>query len=508
MRSRINPRRLVGLGRPSADYRRTWARRIHDVATTLGRTSGLAVQGVPSEAELERALGRVIHLADRAEIWLALAAASGQLPLDRDVVDVCRRAEFAGSAPLLAAIMSSSTADTMQREVRIVSDGAVVDVHHTAHTVLATGIQRVARETSRRWAAEHPCTMVAWLDDFVAMRELTDLEASRMSATSGPQGEVTSESTDATSDSAAIIVPWATTYLLPELVADRERNRRLLALARHSPTHTGVIGFDCIPLTSGDTSDSGVPDFFADHLATVRHFDRVTTISRAAGAEYGGWRTMLGAIGLPGPLIQPVLLPAEVPSSTPDAVRRAKSRFVVAGLPLVLCVGTHEPRKNHLALLHAAELLWQEGHEFSLTFVGGHSWRSSYFQRRLAELQAAGRPVESASGISDELLWAAYRLARCSVFASLNEGFGLPAAESLAAGTPVITSGYGSMAEIGNDGGTLLVDPRDDASIQDALRTMLVDQDAYERLRRSAANRPRRTWDDYARETWAYLTSE
>ncbi len=47
----------------------------------------------------------------------------------------------------------------------------------------------------------------------------------------------------------------------------------------------------------------------------------------------------------------------------------------IGSLPIVLAVGSHEPRKNHLAVLHAAELLWREGLLFTLTFVGGHSWK-------------------------------------------------------------------------------------------------------------------------------------
>ncbi|WP_448629972.1 glycosyltransferase family 4 protein [Cellulomonas soli] len=175
-------------------------------------------------------------------------------------------------------------------------------------------------------------------------------------------------------------------------------------------------------------------------------------------------------------------------------------------LPMVLCVGTHEPRKNHGAVLHAAEVLWREGVEFSLTFVGGHSWRGQDFTRRLSELQAAGRAVESASGVDDELLWAAYRLARCTIFPSFNEGFGLPVAESLSAGTPAITSDYGSMREIAADGGALLVDPRDDASVTDALRRLLDASDGTrDELATAALARPRRTWDDYAAESWAFL---
>ncbi|GAA3802346.1 hypothetical protein GCM10022273_11440 [Cellulomonas soli] len=465
----------------------------------LGRSPQLSPGAQPSVRQLEAELAHVVDLRDRGEVWLALAAVSGVLPVDRTVTELCRAAEFDGARPLLTEIVSSSRPRTLDREVRIVTDTTVVDVHHTAHTVLATGIQRVARETARRWSKEHPCTLVAWIDDFDAMRELTALERARIA------GDPLPDSNEGSSSGSVIVVPWRVTYVLPELVADRRRNQRLLAFARHTPSRTGVIGFDCIPMTSGDTSDEGVPDFFADHLATVRHFDRITTISEAAGREYGGWRTMLGAIGMVGPDIEPILLPAEAPPAAEASLDRARRRFLVGGLPMVLCVGTHEPRKNHGAVLHAAEVLWREGIEFSLTFVGGHSWRGHDFTRRLAELQLAGRPVESASGIDDELLWAAYRLARCTVFPSFNEGFGLPVAESLAAGTPAITSGYGSMREIAEAGGALLVDPRDDASVTDALRRLLSDDETHSRLAAAALARPPRTWDDYAADAWAFL---
>lgn len=67
-------------------------------------------------------------------------------------------------------------------------------------------------------------------------------------------------------------------------------------------------------------------------------------------------------------------------------------------------------------------------------------------KRRLAELQAGHRPVQAITALSDDLLWAAYRLARFTLLPSFNESFGLPVAESLASGTtPVVTSDFGSM---------------------------------------------------------------
>jgi glycosyltransferase involved in cell wall biosynthesis len=172
---------------------------------------------------------------------------------------------------------------------------------------------------------------------------------------------------------------------------------------------------------------------------------------------------------------------------------------------MVLCVGTHEPRKNHLALLHAAELLWREGVGFNLVLVGGRSWNDDRFVEELARARARNRPVKTVTTMSDTMLWAAYRVARCMVFPSLNEGFGLPVAEALACGTPVVTSEYGSMAEIAADGGAILVDPRNDHSIAAGMRTVLTDDDVHAQLATAARARPRRTWEQYADDVWSAL---
>jgi glycosyltransferase involved in cell wall biosynthesis len=175
---------------------------------------------------------------------------------------------------------------------------------------------------------------------------------------------------------------------------------------------------------------------------------------------------------------------------------------------MVLVVGSHEPRKNHVAVLHAAERLWGEGLRFSLVMVGGNAWNGDRFQRELTRLQGRGRPVEPVTAISDGELWAAYRLARCVLFPSLHEGFGLPVAEALAVATPALTSNVGSMAEIAADGGALTVDPRDDDALVRGFRALLIDDDLHRRLVDLARARPRRSWDDYAREAWTALVGD
>jgi glycosyltransferase involved in cell wall biosynthesis len=256
---------------------------------------------------------------------------------------------------------------------------------------------------------------------------------------------------------------------------------------------------------AAETCADGMSLGFAKYLAAAARVDRIATVSETAAVEYEGWRRMLAGTGLSGPEIRAIPNAAEARASTAADVEAARQLMSVGSLPVVLTVGSHEPRKNHLPLLHAAETLWREGLEFTLTFIGGNSWNSDLFTERVAELQRRDRPVQVVLSVSDELLWAAYRVAYCTVFPSIHEGFGLPIAESLACGTPVITSNYGAMREAAEGGGALLVDPRHDADLTAALRRILTDGSLRDRLASEATNTPVRTWDDFAAETWEYF---
>jgi alpha-1,3-rhamnosyl/mannosyltransferase len=78
---------------------------------------------------------------------------------------------------------------------------------------------------------------------------------------------------------------------------------------------------------------------------------------------------------------------------------------------------------------------------------------------------------------------AIYAGAACLAFVSLCEGFGLPVAEAMAAGTPVVTSNRSSMPEVAGDA-ALLVDPCSVDAIADGISRVLEDSALAEDLRR------------------------
>lgn len=440
---------------------------------------------------------------DFARAWLMIAVISGRLPSTEQVRTAVRYAETDGMvAALRVAIWSGPAARFLDagpfREVCVVRDAVLVDVHHTAEASFATGIQRVTREAVRRWAQTQKPTLIGWHQSLDSLRRLTPPEI-RRACWGGP--EVTEP------EPGPIIVPFNCTYLLPELATEIERTDALRCLAQYSSSSLALIGYDMVPITVPETCHPAMPAAFARNLAAARHARRIATISESAAVEYRGWARMVHAVGIHGPTVVPCPLPNEVGTATPEDMAIAAERLLVGNLPMVLVVGSHEPRKNHLAVLHAAELLWRAGHRFSLTFIGGRSWSGDQFMASLGKLQASGRPVETIAAASDALLWSAYRLARFTVFPSINEGFGLPVVESITCGTPAITSDFGAMREIAVDGGARLVDPRSDHAVADVMRELLTDDAELQRLSAAAAARPVRTWDTYAEQAWEILTS-
>jgi len=175
---------------------------------------------------------------------------------------------------------------------------------------------------------------------------------------------------------------------------------------------------------------------------------------------------------------------------------------------MILSVGSIEGRKNHLALLEAAEALWREGRHFRLILAGLPRPETAAEALRLAAaLQSAGRPLQMTGAISDRRLEELYARCRFTVYPSLYEGFGLPVAESLLRSRPCVCGSGGALAEVAPGGGCLVVPEPTSPQLAAALRALLDDDALHARLCAEAARRPFPTWADYARRLTTWLAT-
>ena len=150
----------------------------------------------------------------------------------------------------------------------------------------------------------------------------------------------------------------------------------------------------------------------------------------------------------------------------------------------VLAVGTLEPRKNLLQVIRAyVGLPTKVAMRYPLVIVGGKGWKSEATDTELGALLANGR-AKHLGYVSEEDLPVIYSAARMFVFPSLYEGFGLPAAEAMASGVPVIVSDRASLPEVVGDAG-ITIKPEDVDGMRQAIVRLL--EDTGERARRAAA---------------------
>ncbi len=151
--------------------------------------------------------------------------------------------------------------------------------------------------------------------------------------------------------------------------------------------------------------------------------------------------------------------------------------------PYVLFVGTPEPRKNLTRLVWAMKILRERGFGERLVVVGAGGW---------------GDGVPSAPGIrlvgrvTDGELHALYANAACLALPSLHEGFGLPALEAMAAGTPVVAGRNGALPEV-TGGAAVLVDPESATAIADGIERAVAERDRL--VPKGRARAREFTWD-------------
>ncbi|CAB1127804.1 Glycosyltransferase family 1 protein [Candidatus Hydrogenisulfobacillus filiaventi] len=172
--------------------------------------------------------------------------------------------------------------------------------------------------------------------------------------------------------------------------------------------------------------------------------------------------------------------------------------------PYFLAVGTLEPRKNLVRLIQGYSRLCRArgGDCPDLVVAGKPGWMYEPIYRAPAENGVEGR-VTFLDYVAESLLVKLFSHAEALCFPSLYEGFGLPVAEAMTIGTPVVASNRGALAEIG-EGAAFLVDPLDPDSIAAGLETVLTHPAEVEVRRRLGQERMRRlTWEAAARATRA-----
>ncbi len=250
--------------------------------------------------------------------------------------------------------------------------------------------------------------------------------------------------------------------------------------------------YDLLPIVTPHSSGHSTVAMTSYLTQVMPAVDLVLAISESTRRDLQRW---LEQVRIPVPRIEVFRLGDDFGTSDPDGTGRGTVPPGVGEREYVLCVGTVEARKNHTLLYYVYRLAESRGIALpDLVIVGRAGYRAGdVFELLRSDPKLSGR-VHVLDDIDDVGLRWLYGNCRFTVYPSVYEGWGLPIAESLAWGKPVITSATSSMPEIAGE----LVDYVDPFSPEECLRAIqrLMD-DAYLKDAVARVNRYRPTsWDD------------
>ena len=165
---------------------------------------------------------------------------------------------------------------------------------------------------------------------------------------------------------------------------------------------------------------------------------------------------------------------------------------------IVLHVGALQKRKNIARLVEAFE---QAPAGWRLVLAGSEGYGAAEILARIAT-SPRRHDVQVLGYVSNGELARWYARARIFAFPSLDEGFGMPVLEAMAAGVPVIAARRAALPEVCGDA-ALLVDPEDVAAIVAALQHLMEDPVTVGRLVAAGHKRVEEfSWQKAAMETW------
>jgi glycosyltransferase involved in cell wall biosynthesis len=172
----------------------------------------------------------------------------------------------------------------------------------------------------------------------------------------------------------------------------------------------------------------------------------------------------------------------------------------------ILCVSVIEQRKNHATLLESFDRICRAGSEDIELVLVGKCFVPELEEMLVSFMQRNSR-ISWLRNIDDAALAEEYARCHFTVYPSIEEGFGLPIAESLWYGKPCICRDAGAMAEVADGGGCLTVDTTDPHALSKAILFLADDKESRARLVEAAVSRHLKTWSEYAYEILGNLAS-
>jgi len=392
----------------------------------------------------------------------------------------------------------------------------LVDLTHTSHSRVNTGIQRVCRMLYYELIEEDAGIAVTF-DPFrgawrkLNNEELQDLCLSESDVPDGKRGKSWPIKTRIEGYLGRIlnlksieILPQNTRYqslIAPEIFSPKQfLAYKILAEKIKGPKI--AVFYDAVTLSLPEFAPKKTIEKFPAYLNSLRWFDGITAISEASKNE------LLNYWEDKGHKTHPPVVTIPLGTNLRSLKEYSETKNLNENLPIILTVATIEGRKNHLSLLRAAETLWEQGFNFRLRLVGKmQNETGEAALQYIQKLQRSGRDLIWTGPLSEKGLHAAYRECTFTVYPSLYEGFGIPILESLSFGKPCICSKGGALQESAQGGGCIILKDPDAKNIALSMSNILRDRDLLSKLSAEARARKYKSWKTYSVELQDWMNS-
>jgi glycosyltransferase involved in cell wall biosynthesis len=177
---------------------------------------------------------------------------------------------------------------------------------------------------------------------------------------------------------------------------------------------------------------------------------------------------------------------------------RVRPATDIAREKIILHVGAIQSRKNIARLVDAFEAVDKD---WKLVLAGGSGYGAAEILQKIEASRHRER-IQVLGYVPDLELAAWYARAMIFAFPSLDEGFGMPVLEAMAAGTPVIASNRAAVPEVAGEA-AWLVNPEDTAELSAALSELARNPAQRAELSRRGLDRAAEfTWDQAIEKTW------
>ncbi len=165
---------------------------------------------------------------------------------------------------------------------------------------------------------------------------------------------------------------------------------------------------------------------------------------------------------------------AVLPPGVEQCFRSSPSDMAPTRMPYFVTLGTIEPRKNHILLLHLWQYLAERDGPMAprLVIVGKRGWENSHILAMLERCPALPGLVIEVPGLEDAALARLITGAVALLAPSFTEGYGMPVAEAIALGIPVIASNISAHREAAAGQPAIFLDPLDGLNWKAAVDTI------------------------------------